>query len=255
MLVEFLVFLLVGCSTSNPTPDARDRVIMEHYNTQKYEECLAEIDKALSARMVKGQRGMLLLVKGWCEEEMGRGEAARETYTVVQREFSQTKLGDDAQRRLEGKNGDQRERLELNPSALGWHRGLKQSNAQAVRQFFYPADEGPKRYRSKLTLVSMDRSESSSSLEEVWNRAEAEFGLGGGKANRRLLERKGNEEYWEIEQSASNGSRKGVILCRLILTQDRLHFAQFIFAKGKLTETEKATYFASLKNAQLVGGK
>jgi len=258
VLVEALAILFfAGCASPKTPAEARDEfhVILDYYNTQKYQECLAEIDKVLSGKTNKGQRGTLLLIKGSCEEEMGKEEAARATYTLVQKEFSQTKLGDDAQRRLERRNGDQREHLELNANALGWHRGLKQCNAESVRQFFYPAGEGLKRYKSKLTVVSTDRNERSSSLEQVWARAEAEFGLSGGKAYRRLLDRKGNEEYWEIEQSSSGGKRKTVLLCRLILTQDRFHFAQFMFSKARLTEVEKSNYLACLRSGQLVESK
>jgi len=231
------------------------RPIIDHYNSQAYDQCLLEIDQALKKRMVKGKRAQLLMIKASCEEEMGRGDAARVTYTQITSEFARTSFADDAQRRLEGKDGNQREHLQMDVSVLGWQRGVMRWSAKSVLQSFYPVGEGPTRYTARLALQSMDRSEKLNSLADASARADAQYDLRGGTARRHLLERSANEEYWQIEVVTPRGKVNWVTLCRLTLTETRIHCAEFGFRKAGLTTNEKDTYLAYLKGAKLVGNK
>jgi len=231
------------------------RSILHHYNTQAYDACLAGIEKALQTKLVEGQRATLLMTKAMCEEELGREAAAKDTLALVKTQFEHTRFADAAQRRLDGKDGDQREHLELNLDDPRWRRALKQCNEKGVRQYFFPVGENPRQCTSKLLVFSMDRPDNMRTLEDAINRADAEFSLRGGTAKPKLLERTTNEEYWEVEESSPNQKWPSISLSRVILTDNRFHCVEFTLRKAALSRDEREKYLGQLKRATLAGGK
>lgn len=246
--------MFLGCQTKPAKPQVREdfRSISHHYDVQEYEQCLAEIRTALTANNTKGQRATLLMMKGMCQEEMGQPDLAKMTYRLVKMEFDLTSFGETAQRRLNGKEGDQREHLEVDCADLAWRRAAKWCNQKAVRSLFLPAGETPERCTAELVVNSGDRPEFIKTVEDVADRAEVAFGLRGGKMKRHLLERSGNENYWEVEGwDPKDGTV--VLLVRIILTKDRMHSAKFALKKAILTDGEREKYMACLRKAKLVG--
>jgi hypothetical protein len=248
------VFLLSGCATSQ-TPKMREdfRSIFYHYNTQAYDQCMAEIGKALQTKLLKGQRVVLLMTRGMCQEEMGRDLAAKATYTLVKTEFDMTTFAEGAQRRLEHKDGDQREHLELSFNETRWRRAAKQWDAKKVREFYFPIGENEKQHTAKLLLLSGDRPENVHSLDDAEARAEAQFSLRGGKVKRHLIEQSLNERYSEAEESSPKHPETSVCLSRIILTDTRFHCAAFTLRKPALAADERGKYLDLLKSAKLVG--
>src|SRR5260370_13495174 len=140
--VKILAFLLSvlfggGCTTSQ-APHMREdfRAILRSYNIQAYDECLAQITRALNSRITKGERATLLMTKGICEEEKGWEGAATATYTSVKTDFDITSFAEAAHKRLERKDGDQREHLELVLSETQWRRSLKSWKATELKDYF-----------------------------------------------------------------------------------------------------------------------
>lgn len=248
--------LLGGCATSK-TPKLREdfRSILYYYNTQAYDQCLGEIEKALQTKILKGQRALLLMTRGMCQEEAGRELSAKATYTLVKTEFDLTSFAEVAQRRLEHKDGDQREHLELNLDDARWRRAAKQWDSKGVRQFFFPAGENQKQHTAKLLLLSGDRPENIHTLDDAEARAEAQYSLRGGKVKRHLIEQGANERYSEAEESSPERPETSVSISRIILTDTRFHCAEFTIRKPALTNEERDKYLARLKSAKLVGKK
>jgi hypothetical protein len=246
--------MFLGCQTKPAKPQVREdfRAISHHYDVQEYEQCLAEIRTALTANNTKGQRATLLMMKGMCQEEMGQQDLAKITYRLVKMEFDLTSFAETAQRRLNGKEGDQREHLELDCADLGWRRAAKRRNQKAVRSLFLPAGETPERYTAELILNSRDRPEFIKTVEDVADHSEVEFGLRGGKIKRHLLERSANENYLEAEVCDPQEGTS-VLLVRFILTKDRMHSAKFALRKPTLTDGEREKFMVYLRKAKLVG--
>lgn len=250
------VFLLSGCVTSQ-TPKMREdfRSIFYHYNIQAYDQCIVEIEKALQTQLLKGQRALLLMTRGMCQEEAGRELSAKATYILVKTEFPMTSFAEDAQRRLDHRDGDQREHLELNLDVTHWRRAVKQWDPKKIRQFYFPIGENEKQHTAKLLLLSGDRPENVRTLDDAVTRAEAQFSLSGGRVKSHLVEEGVNEKYLEAEESSSERTGISVSLSRVILTDTHFHCAKFTLRKPLLTPEEKAQYLAWLKSARLVGGK
>ena len=245
-----------GCATQQAPKMREDfRSILHDYNTQAYDQCLAEISTALQTRLIKGQRAQLLMIRGKCQEEMGSESAAKATYTLVKTDFDRTSFAEAAQRRLNYKDGDQREHIELDLNGLGWRRALKQWNHKGFRCFFFPVGENPSHHTAKLMLSSIDRPEFVKTLDDAEGRAEAEFSLRGGTVKRLLLEQSASERYLQVEELTPDRKEPSVSLSRVILTEDRLHCAAFTLRKPALTAEEREKYLSYLKSAKLIGDK
>jgi len=231
------------------------RTVFYDYNTQAYDACLAEIEKALRSELVQEQRATLLMTKASCEEEMGLKTDAEATLLLVKNEFERTHFADAAQRRLDGKDGDQREHLELNLDDPLWRRAAKRWNEKAVSQYFFPVGENARQFTARLLVFSTDRPDSIKTMQDAISRADAEFSLRGGTFRPKWLEGSTNDGYWEFEETFPNQKEPVVALERIILTESRFHYAKFLLRKPVLKPEEREKYLAKLKRVTLAGGK
>ncbi len=245
--------LLSGCATSRNTVIREEfRSIDRKYQTQAYAECLAEIEKTLTAPLIPLRRGQLLMAKGLCLEEQGQGALADEIYRQIVAQYPMTPLADRAQKRLEHRDGDQKEHVELSFPGEGWRRAEKEMGPTWVECRFHPANEDPSRARVGVVLFSMDRTEKVGTIQEAIARLQATGALRERTVDVQRLEQTETEAILETHVRARNGQLWSSGVTRVVLTAERFHALDYKCRGAMLSPPEKEEWIARLKKVKLV---
>lgn len=250
--------VLVGCGTSqkaNPQDDLKEafRSIGQKYQTQAHDQCLVEIRKLMTKRLPPGAKAELTMVQGLCLEEKGDLAAADEVYRKVVADYPQTRFADRGRRRLERRDGDQKEHLEIPFEGERWQRHRKTTSPAGVRLGYHRLGEG-NQGGAVIEILSVDRPAVVMTIEDALTRCESEFVLRGGHVDTVLLERTENDALWEV---VLMGNRRAPTtgLLRIILTPQRMHGILGGSRTRWSSAEEKRDWADRLKRATVVGSK
>ena len=247
--------VLVGCSTPQKSTAREDfRSVSQKYQIQAYDECLKEITKLMKKRLAPGAKAQLNMAKGLCLEEKGDPAAADEIYRKVVADFPQSRFADGARRRLERRDGDQKERVEIVFNDEHWQRLRKHTSPAGVRVAYYRFGEDLQRSGAMLDVLSIDRPAEVKTLEDALARCESEFVLKGGRVETTLLERTENDAIWEFVLTANQRAPMAGLL-RIVLTPQRMHGILGRPRTRTMSADAKREWVERLKRATVVGSK
>lgn len=245
--------VLVGCSTTQKSDRTDDfGSVSQKYQTQAYDECLAQIRKLGSKRLPPGTKAELSMAKGLCLEEKGNLAAADQVYRKVIADYPQTRFADWARRRLERRDGDQKEHLEITFDGEPWQRHRKNISPTAVRIAYHRSGEDFLHGGAILDFLSVDRPSDVTTLEDALVRCESEFVLKGGQVETSFLEGTENDAIWEFVLKSNRRAPMAGLL-RIILTPQRIHGIMGGPRARRTSEAEKRGWAERLRRATVVG--
>ena len=246
--------ILCGCSSMSLAPVRSDlQSIRKKYDTQRYSECINQIDRFLNRYTARsGGWALLVMTKAMCHEEMGNIPGADALYRQVIDFVPNTQFADLAKQRLNRVAGDQKEHLQLDVIPEHFCRVKNNWSSSAMQSWFALEGQGIKTARSFILITSMDRLPEVKTLDDVVQRMRASAGLNGKSVEIIPIGILGDDGLWSVKDSGSRKEGATVGFARVVLTRDRMHILTLAKKGTEMTGQEKERWVAMLKSAKLV---